>query len=105
MRYRVVQRRIVELDESKDYSAEQLEAHRRANPEVSRVVWQGDRNMNFGEKFLQDPKWHTDDQDLPCDDGTGWVSYYYRLERYDGETRTWQFVCHVEPVCDSPDVY
>lgn len=98
MQYRIVQRRVVELSPSKDYSEEEVEAHRRLHPDTSNVVWEGEQDENFGEKFFRDPKWHTS-KDWPRTAQSGWVSYSYRLERYDEETQTWQDICHVEPVC------
>lgn len=97
MRYRIVQRRIVELDQSKHYSEEYLELHRQLHPDESKVVWQGDRDKKFGENFLRNPAWHTD-RDWPRTEWCGWVCYSYRLERFDAETQTWQYINHVEPV-------
>ncbi len=107
MYYRVVRVSITELDESKDYSKEDLELHRTFNPGTSKVVWRGNHDKEFGERFLRDPSWstHEDWSDGDSEQGHGWVSSSYQLERLSEETKKWQLICHVQPVFISDEDY
>jgi len=97
MKYRIVQTRVVEIDEAKDYTEKELRDHRRANPTTTKVVWHGDREENFEKRFSEDRRWPTGAH-WPTSSRSGWVCYSYALERLDEISQNWRLICFVTPV-------
>jgi hypothetical protein len=97
VRYRIVQTRIRNYDESKYNETDEKPEH--PTPNTMEVVARFKSDETYAQRMRANPVWNCSygSGPWPETEENGWITYSYHLEGFNVISKKWEHICYVDP--------